>query len=231
MRDFNQTRKPGGFGAKGGFGDRGASRGGFGKPQRGGFGSGRDSERPMMHKAVCSDCGNDCEVPFRPNGTKPVLCSSCFSVQKDGGDRKPFAGGRDRDRGRDFSASSERTMFKATCQECGAACELPFRPSSGKPVFCSDCFRGSDQPHKAPKDNGKHQEELTAIHAKLDQIMNLLKTGTSREEKAEKKSVVANVEKASKEAVAVVAPKKVKVAKVVKKEVKVKKAPAKKKKV
>jgi len=31
-----------------------------------------------MYKAECSKCGRVCEVPFRPNGKKPVFCSNCF---------------------------------------------------------------------------------------------------------------------------------------------------------
>ena len=31
-----------------------------------------------MFQATCSNCGNSCEVPFRPNGEKPVFCSPCF---------------------------------------------------------------------------------------------------------------------------------------------------------
>lgn len=34
--------------------------------------------RPAMHHATCDECGNDCEVPFRPNGDKPVFCNQCF---------------------------------------------------------------------------------------------------------------------------------------------------------
>jgi CxxC-x17-CxxC domain-containing protein len=37
-----------------------------------------------MHQAVCARCGKTCEVPFRPNGRKPVFCKECF-VQQDGG--------------------------------------------------------------------------------------------------------------------------------------------------
>ncbi len=32
------------------------------------------------------------------------------------------------------------TLHKATCAECGKTCEVPFRPMSGKPVYCKDCF-------------------------------------------------------------------------------------------
>lgn len=31
-------------------------------------------------------------------------------------------------------------LFPTTCSECGKSCEVPFRPSSDKPVYCSNCF-------------------------------------------------------------------------------------------
>jgi CxxC-x17-CxxC domain-containing protein len=34
-----------------------------------------------------------------------------------------------------------REMFTATCSNCGKDAQVPFRPTSGKPVYCSDCFR------------------------------------------------------------------------------------------
>ena len=34
-----------------------------------------------------------------------------------------------------------REMFAATCSNCGREAQVPFRPTSGKPVYCSDCFR------------------------------------------------------------------------------------------
>lgn len=43
----------------------------------------RDFERPRrkpleMFDAICSKCRKECQVPFKPTGTKPVLCSTCF---------------------------------------------------------------------------------------------------------------------------------------------------------
>ena len=38
---------------------------------------------------------------------------------------------------RDFGP---REMHKATCAECGSECEVPFKPTEGRPVFCRDCF-------------------------------------------------------------------------------------------
>ena len=31
-------------------------------------------------------------------------------------------------------------MFSATCSQCGKDCQVPFRPSGEKPVYCSDCY-------------------------------------------------------------------------------------------
>jgi len=31
-----------------------------------------------MHQAVCVSCRKFCEVPFKPNGKKPVYCRDCF---------------------------------------------------------------------------------------------------------------------------------------------------------
>lgn len=80
---------------RGGFGGRSSGGGRFG----GGF-RGRDSERgpPQMHDAICSKCGKACQVPFRPTGTKPVLCSDCFSAE----------GGGSRGRGAQSGVSSEQ---------------------------------------------------------------------------------------------------------------------------
>lgn len=80
-------------------------RGGRGGSDRGGSrdGARRDVE---MFKTVCSTCKKSCEVPFRPDGSKPVLCSECFGKNRSD-DRGGFER-RDRssnDRGkRDFDA-------------------------------------------------------------------------------------------------------------------------------
>ena len=48
----------------------------------GGYGGGRPRE---FHKAICSECKKECEVPFKPTGDRPVYCKDCFSKRKDGG--------------------------------------------------------------------------------------------------------------------------------------------------
>lgn len=94
----------GNFQRGGDRGGRGGDRGGFRGGDRGGRGGFRGGDRgPVtMHRAVCGDCGNNCEVPFRPNGDRPVLCNDCFGGKRDGGDR----GGR-----KDFGSREPRREF------------------------------------------------------------------------------------------------------------------------
>lgn len=36
-----------------------------------------------MYQAKCNSCHKMCEVPFKPNGKKPVFCKDCFSRDGD----------------------------------------------------------------------------------------------------------------------------------------------------
>ena len=58
---------------------------GGGSRDGGGFRGGgfrRDFGPREMHKAVCSECGKDCEVPFKPTEGKPFFCKDCFMKKK-----------------------------------------------------------------------------------------------------------------------------------------------------
>lgn len=57
-----------------------ASRGGG----RGGYGGGGGYDRPQrqMYDAVCAGCGVNTQVPFQPNGSKPVYCRDCFQPSR-----------------------------------------------------------------------------------------------------------------------------------------------------
>ena len=35
----------------------------------------------------------------------------------------------------------DREMHKATCAECQQECEVPFKPTEGRPVYCKECYR------------------------------------------------------------------------------------------
>jgi len=81
MNNFKPQRSFGGnkpYGAKS-FGNKG----GFDRGPR------------EMFQANCASCGKTCEVPFRPNGKKPVYCTECFAknggpTRNDSFEKKPF---------------------------------------------------------------------------------------------------------------------------------------------
>ncbi len=66
MEGFNRRSRSNGF-------NRGGNRGGFKKN----FGP------RTMHPAKCSECGVDCEVPFKPTEGKPVFCKECYNKRKE----------------------------------------------------------------------------------------------------------------------------------------------------
>jgi CxxC-x17-CxxC domain-containing protein len=96
-------------------------------------------------------------------------------------------GGRDFKR-RDFD--KPRSMFKATCSNCGRDCEVPFKPNGSKPVFCRECFqsnkssnpmspdnftRHTDQPQQSQQpQHPQYKEQFEILNTKLDKILNLL---------------------------------------------------------
>jgi CxxC-x17-CxxC domain-containing protein len=50
--------------------------------RREGRGPRREFGPREMHKAVCSECGQECEVPFEPKEGKPVYCRECYRKKK-----------------------------------------------------------------------------------------------------------------------------------------------------
>lgn len=68
---------------KGNFGGSGRK---FSSGNRG-FGD-RDDSRPSLHKAICSECKAECQVPFKPSSGKPVFCRDCFKSKGDTGPKR-----------------------------------------------------------------------------------------------------------------------------------------------
>jgi CxxC-x17-CxxC domain-containing protein len=158
---------------RGGGSDRGGFGGGnrnSGRPSFGG-GSDRDGGRPQLFSAVCDECGKTCEVPFRPNGSKPIYCSQCFE-NKGGNGRGDRDGGRpsfrdNRDGGFGGFGGNDRNADRTTVRRF---------ESNGKPI-----------------DNTS--EKLDKISDKLDKLITLL---TPKVEKVEAVSEEAPVKKAKK---------------------------------
>lgn len=139
-------------------------------------GRGGYNDRSETFKATCSSCGRECDLPFKPNGSRPVFCRDCFRKNSN-----QDSGGR-RDQSRD-NRSVDRPMFDAVCANCGDKCRVPFAPREGKETLCSNCFeeKGGD-PRRASL---AASPQLNDINAKLDRILELL-TSTQKAPKKEK---------------------------------------------
>ena len=112
---------------------------------------------------TCADCGQEfvftsSEQDFyaQRGFTEPRRCPSCRASRKAArGDSGGSSYGSGSSRGGYSSGAGSyggggggggydrgpREMFSATCSNCGKEAQVPFRPTSGKPVYCSDCFR------------------------------------------------------------------------------------------
>lgn len=50
---------------------------------REGFQKGNRFNAPReMHRVTCADCGEDAEVPFKPDGSRPVYCRECYQTHR-----------------------------------------------------------------------------------------------------------------------------------------------------
>ncbi len=115
------------------------------------------------------------------NGGKNFGSSSRPSFG-DRGVRKPFA--------KKSWGDKPVTLHKAECSSCNALCEVPFRPVSGKPVFCKNCFvrtgdtesagRAGDRfprkdfsPRNAPTEglNADILKQLEMMNSKLERLI------------------------------------------------------------
>jgi CxxC-x17-CxxC domain-containing protein len=54
-----------------------------------------------------------------------------------------------------YNSFRERVLHKAICADCKKGCEVPFKPSGERPVYCKECFskRKARGPFKARPDN------------------------------------------------------------------------------
>ncbi|MFA5420785.1 MAG: CxxC-x17-CxxC domain-containing protein [Patescibacteria group bacterium] len=80
------------------------------------------------------------------------------------------------------SFSDKKTeMHRAKCYECGVSCEVPFRPTGGKPVYCSNCFAGKEDSGFSPRTSSRSKVSLEDINAKLDLILKVLSPKTNQQ--------------------------------------------------
>jgi CxxC-x17-CxxC domain-containing protein len=99
---------------------------------------------------TCADCGQEfvftaSEQQFYTDRgfSDPRRCRSCRAARKaqmGGSESSSMGGGYGGAGGGGFRERRPREMFEATCSNCGKTAMVPFRPTSGKPVYCDDCF-------------------------------------------------------------------------------------------
>jgi CxxC-x17-CxxC domain-containing protein len=133
----------------------------------------RGSRDREMHQATCSNCGKDCQVPFKPNGSKPVFCSDCF--EKNGGEQR-------RSNDRDYAAP-RRSNFEDR------------RPSFNE-NRSYDRPQNFDRPREDARPQQNNNDQFAALNSKLDRIITLLTSkpaaeNTSAEFQSEKLAPVA----------------------------------------
>jgi len=88
----------------------------------------------------CSDCGNtftfsaEEQEQFQSRGytNEPKRCPDCRQARKS----QRYGNG-----GNSYGYKPRRQLFPAVCADCGKETEVPFEPSQGRPVYCSDCYR------------------------------------------------------------------------------------------
>ncbi|MGB2939169.1 MAG: zinc-ribbon domain containing protein [Candidatus Dormiibacterota bacterium] len=85
---------------------------------------------------TCRDCGQQFTFTageqefYASKGlqNEPGRCPDCRAIRR-GSRGGAGAGG-----------SASRQMFDVVCSSCGQPTQVPFQPTSGRPVYCSDCF-------------------------------------------------------------------------------------------
>jgi CxxC-x17-CxxC domain-containing protein len=110
---------------------------------------------------TCADCSQEFVFTaseqefFADRGfTEPRRCKTCRTNRKaagggssSGGYSSGGGGGYSSGGGGGYSSGGGGgysrgpcEMFTATCSSCGREAQVPFQPTSGKPVYCTDCF-------------------------------------------------------------------------------------------
>ena len=106
---------------------------------------------------------------------------------KGGNDKKQFGG--------------PKQMFSAICADCRKPCQVPFRPSGDKPIYCKDCFIKRKEPQQS---SGGVQlidlkRQMDLMSEKLDVLLQKLEGAGSKAKKSTvKKTPAKKVKKAGK---------------------------------
>ena len=88
--------------------------------------------------------------------------------------RKPMSNtarfGKDAVKSNNFGSYSRMSdslgKYSATCDACGRRCEVPFRPTGAKPVYCSYCFKnkGQEDENAPPEESTRDENGERIFH-------------------------------------------------------------------
>ena len=98
------------------------------------------------------------------------------SSKRDTGGKRSFEdfhkSKRDSGRGSNNYSRNRRDvkMTKVICSSCGKECEVPFKPTSSKPVYCDECFAKINKGNS----NKISNKDFDIINEKLDKIVKAL---------------------------------------------------------
>ncbi len=92
--------------------------------------------------------------------------------------KKPFGARTSYGAKRGFSRDDAPTeRFQAVCNECHAACEVPFKPNGKKPVYCRNCYKGKEETSSfaspARRSYGERSaapDQFAVLGAKIDRL-------------------------------------------------------------
>ncbi len=107
---------------------------------------------------------------FRKDKKNDRQGSRRFDRDSDRFGRGRSSGGFNRRSGR----RDEKTMHQVTCDGCGKDCEVPFKATEGKPVYCNDCFKSRGKSNKTNQ-QCNCKEEIEKINQKIDLILEIVK--------------------------------------------------------
>lgn len=62
---------------------------------------------------------------------------------------------------RQFGDRERPQMYEAVCSDCGKRCEVPFKPTGDKPIYCSQCFtnHGSSRFERGDRERPRFQDK------------------------------------------------------------------------
>jgi CxxC-x17-CxxC domain-containing protein len=80
-----------------------------------------------------------------------------------GGNRSGGGYGRDSyggNSGGGYRDRADRPLVEAVCDSCGRQCQLPFKPTGDKPVYCNDCFKKINKANGDIYGNGERRRDF-----------------------------------------------------------------------